>query len=35
MDLKNSLLRLFADYPYIDLHAMGFPKHWQDEPLWR
>ena len=25
MDLKSSLLRLFADYPNIDLHAMGFP----------
>lgn len=35
MDLKSSLLRLFADYPNIDLHAMGFPQGWENEPLWR
>ena len=35
MDFKSSLLRLFADYPNIDLHAMGFPQGWENEPLWR
>lgn len=35
MDLKSSLLRLLADYPNIDLHAMGFPQGWENEPLWR
>ena len=35
MDLKQSLFKLFAEYPYIDLHAMGFPQDWQNEPLWK
>ncbi len=35
MDLKDSLLKLFAEYSNVDLHAMGFPNGWQDEPLWR
>lgn len=34
MDLKSSLLK-FADYPNIDLHAMGFPQGWRNELLWR
>ena len=35
MDLKSYLLKLFAEYPNIDLHAMGFLKGWQEETLWR
>ena len=35
MDLKSSLLKLFAEYPNVDLHAMGFPHGWENEPLWR
>lgn len=25
---------LLNEYPNIDVNAMGFPKHWQEEPLW-
>ena len=35
MDLKSSLFKLFAEYPNVDLHAMGFPQGWENEPLWR
>ena len=35
MDLKTSLLKLFAKYSNVDLHAMGFPQGWENEPLWR
>ena len=35
MDLKSSLLKLFAEHPNVDLHAMGFPQGWENEPLWR
>ena len=35
MDLKSSLYKLFAEYPNVDLHAMGFPLGWENEPLWR
>ena len=35
MDLKKSLFKLFAEYPNVDLHAMGFPQGWENEPLWR
>ena len=35
IDLKTSLFELFTEYPDIDLHAMGFPQGWQNEPLWR
>ena len=35
MDLKSSLLKLFAENPNVDLHAMGFPQGWENEPLWR
>jgi hypothetical protein len=23
------------DYQMVDIHAMGFPSNWQEEPLWR
>jgi len=26
---------LLAEYPTIDINAMGFPKNWEIEPLWR
>lgn len=29
MDLKSSLFKLFAEYPNVDLHAMGFPQDWE------
>jgi hypothetical protein len=33
--MSDKLLRLLSDYPSIDLNAMGFPKGWQQEPLWQ
>ena len=32
---KDSLRNLFTEYPQADPHAMGFPKDWQLQPLWR
>lgn len=29
------LKQLIADFPDVDLSAMGFPKNWESEPLWR
>ena len=34
-DMRDKLLRLFADYPSVDLNAMGFPQAWLQEPLWQ
>lgn len=34
-DMKGHLQRLLADFPMIDIKAMGFPADWLDEPLWR
>ena len=34
-DMRDKLLKLLSDYPSIDLAAMGFPPHWQQEPLWQ
>lgn len=34
-DLEAKLRWLFIDFPQIDLAAMGFPKGWEMEPLWR
>lgn len=34
-DMKGHLQRLLADYPMIDIKAMGFPTNWQEEPLWK
>ncbi|MDR3339074.1 MAG: Abi family protein [Candidatus Symbiothrix sp.] len=31
---KQKLNDLFTKYPNVDKRAMGFPVHWQDEPLW-
>ena len=33
-DFKDALAFLLAKYPSVDIAAMGFPKQWQDEPLW-
>ena len=33
--LFDKELRQLADYPNIDLHAMGFPQGWENAPLWR
>lgn len=34
-DLLAKLRWLFVDFPEIDLAAMGFPKGWEMEPLWK
>ena len=34
-DMLTKMLALFAEYPEVDLGALGFPSgNWQDEPLW-
>ena len=33
--LKEDLISLIQSYPMIDLAVMGFPKNWEEEPLWR
>lgn len=32
---KKELKSLITKYPNIDVSAMGFPKLWYNEPLWR
>ena len=32
---KRGLKRLIACYPSVDIHAMGFPPHWENEPVWQ
>ena len=34
-DMKAKIDMLLADYPSIDITAMGFPVGWENEPLWR
>lgn len=34
-DFNKRLKDLFKAYSRINLHAMGFPKGWENEPLWR
>lgn len=34
-DLFQKIKTLFANYPEIDLNALGFPQGWESEPLWR
>ena len=34
-NFKAELKALFAEYPNIDLLAMGFPFDWEKEPIWR
>lgn len=31
---RDDICDLFAEYPNIDIAAMGFPRNWRDEPLW-
>lgn len=33
-DMTGKLKQLFADFPEVDIAAMGFPSDWQNEPLW-
>jgi len=32
---KQKFEKLFQKYPNVDRKAMGFPKNWQTEPLWK
>lgn len=34
-DMKQHLLDLLVKFPNIDIRAIGFPKGWENEPLWR
>ena len=34
-DMKSHLEELLSDFPNVDITAMGFPKNWKDEPLWK
>ena len=33
--MKSKINALLADYPAIDTAAMGFPRGWENEPLWQ
>ena len=34
-DMKAKIDALLSSYPSIDINAMGFPRGWENEPLWR
>jgi abortive infection bacteriophage resistance protein len=34
-DMKSKIDVLLNDYPSIDIYAMGFPRGWENEPLWQ
>jgi abortive infection bacteriophage resistance protein len=34
-NIKNEILDLFKQYPNTPLYKMGFPKGWEDEPIWK
>lgn len=34
-DMKSHLKNLLSDFPHVDIAAMGFPKNWEEEPLWK
>ena len=34
-DMKAKINALLANYPAIDTAAMGFPRGWENEPLWQ
>ena len=34
-DMKAKIDALLSAYPSIDITAMGFPRGWENEPLWR
>ena len=33
--IKDRLLSLFKAYPHINVKKMGFPRGWENEPLWQ
>lgn len=33
--MKAKIDALLAEYPDIDVAAMGFPRGWESEPLWQ
>ncbi len=33
-DMKIKIDTLLANYPDIDIAAMGFPQGWENEPVW-
>lgn len=34
-DIKTELLSLFAEYKFVPLYKIGFPKGWENEPIWK
>ena len=34
-DMKTHLKALIGQFPNVDITAMGFPKNWEDEALWK
>ena len=34
-DMKDKIDTLLSAYPSIDTSAMGFPRGWENEPLWQ
>ena len=34
-EFTQKLIALLKEHPNVDVAAMGFPRNWQDEPLWR
>ena len=34
-DMKSKIDILLADFPDINIAAMGFPRGWENEPLWQ
>ena len=34
-DMKEHIKELLTNHPSVDIAAMGFPKNWEEEPLWR
>lgn len=34
-NLKKRLDALLKEHPNVDIAAMGFPKDWKNEPLWK
>ena len=34
-DVKYKIDALLAEYPNIDVKAMGFPNGWEKEPFWQ
>ena len=34
-DMKGHLKQLLSQFPNVDIKAMGFPKKWEEEPLWQ